>query len=214
METIGQEKFITNSSVPTAEESKNNGTDEIVIKYYLNLCQAILYFIMSVILFPLFYFFAIDIQYKHIAIVDREKKVLIIGSKGVAGCCTCCVTYKTEFDLNGIKSVSFRLEERGSDIMFSDNKSYLICCDIYSTRGQKVNLFRYIKYTKEKYNEFVSFFKQFTEVIEEGVQGKHIGDIPGENEITEIKEITPKDEENNIESKPSFNESAPLPLMP
>ena len=56
METIGQEKFITNSSVPTAEESKNNGTDEIVIEYYLNLCQAILYFIMSVIFFPLFYF--------------------------------------------------------------------------------------------------------------------------------------------------------------
>ena len=59
-------------------------------------------------------------------------------------------------------------------------------------------------------NQFY-FLNNLLEVIEEKV--KPLNNIKTDNDIPSENEITTRDEQNNIESKPSFNEAAPMPVM-
>ena len=162
----------------------------------------------------LFYLFLIKTPYSLIMKVDKKKKVLIFGYKGIADCCSCCLSYPQQYDLNGIKNVKFKIIELNtSKKIFSANieKAYYIDCIVYSLRGESSMLFSGVLLTKEKYDELVLFLKQFTEVIEEIV--KTLKDLKTGNDIPNKNEITTNDEQNNIESKPSFNEGAPIPAM-
>ena len=235
METIENENLTTNIPEPNIEKINNIIIDEITIHYLIDSCQFVVHIIIT-ILFPLFfYIFMIHDPYRQIIRVNKKKKLLIMGTKGMADCCSCCVKSCVQCDLNGIKNVKLKLKEvNASNVYFRvDNadKIYLIDCDIYSLRGQSLKFCFNVKIEKEKYDEIVLFFKQFTEVIEEKEQYPNIAStyksilkekVPSENAPSENapsenvpseNEITTKGEQNNIESKPSFNEGAPMPVM-
>ena len=132
----------------------------------------------------------------------------------MADCCSCCVSGFPQYDLNGIKNVKLEINEvNASNKIFSVNidKTYLVNCYVYSIRGERSKLLHYNRFTKGEYDELVLFFKQFTEVIEERV--KPLNDIKTGNDFPSKNEIITNDEQNNIESKPSFNEGAPIPVM-
>ena len=59
-------------------------------------------------------------------------------------------------------------------------------------------------------NQFY-FLNNSLEETEEKV--KPLNNIKTDNDIPSENEITTRDEQNNIESKPSFNEAAPMPVM-
>ena len=216
MKTMETENFITNSSEPNGDKINNINQNEITILYLYDNCQAVMYIILTILIFPLFFFkFLILTPYKQVIRVDKKKKVLFLGTKGMGDCCSCCISYALQYDLEGIKNVKLKIKEVNGAFKkifsVSSDKVYFIECEVYSLSGESSRLFKNIRYKKDKYNELVLFFKQFTEVIEEKVQP--LNNIKTDNDIPSENEITTRDEQNNIESKPSFNEAAPMPVM-
>jgi len=210
-----KENLITNISESNDEKINNISKNEVTIGYLYGPCIATFFIILTIIVFPIAFFrFLLAIPYRQVIRVDKKKKVLILGTRSMADCCFCCGSTTLQYDLNGIKNVKLEITEvNASNKIFSVNidKEYYIKCIVYSLRGESSYLLTQIIFTKEKYDEFVLFFKQFTEVIEEIV--KPLNDIKTGNDIPNKNEITTNDEQNNIESKPSFNEGAPLPDM-
>ena len=210
METMDNENLITNTSESNDEKINNISKNEITISYFYGPCDIASNIILTIICPIFFYKFLFQKSYKQVIRVDKKKKILIIGRKGIADCCSCCVSYFDQYDLNGIKNVKFKIQEINvSKKKFSVNidKAYYITCYVYSIRGESSQFF-YNTFTKEKYDELVLFFKQFTEVSEEIV--KTLNDLKTGNDIPSKNEITTNDEQNNIESKPSFNDAAPI----
>ena len=94
-------------------------------------------------------------------------------------------------------------------------KLYFINGYVYSTNNDCETLFSDIEYTNEKYNQFISFFKKYVNIIDEPLEmiknGCNCESIEN-NEIITTKNNN--DEENNIiEGKPSINESAAIPVV-
>ncbi len=212
---MDKENLITNTSDSNDEKINNISKDEITVHYFYGPCIATMYIIMTIIIFPIAFFkYLLLTPYRRVIRVDKKKKILILGDKGMADCCSCCVSGFPQYDLNGIKNVKLEINEvNASNKIFSVNidKTYLVNCYVYSIRGERSKLLHYNRFTKGEYDELVLFFKQFTEVIEERV--KPLNDIKTGNDFPSKNEIITNDEQNNIESKPSFNEGAPIPVM-
>ena len=136
--------------------------------------------------------------------IDKKKKTLIKGGKPIIYCCNCCFSSQRIYDLDEIKNVKIKVISQ-QDPLKGFGKIHLIECYIYSNNDESEILFSNIKYTKEKYDEFVTFFKKYIPTIEEPLDfEKNDYIIPNEIDIK-------TGEQNNIESKPSINESAPIP---
>ena len=211
METMRNENLITNTSDSNDEKINNISKDEITLHYIESPFLMILF---SILMPVFFYLFLFKMAYKAIMRVDKKKKVLIIGQKAIADCCYYCLMNTKQYDLNAIKNIKFKRKEVNvSNTIFGSNieKEYDVDGIVYSFRGESSYIFYYYRMTKEKYDEFVLFFKQFTEVIEE-IENP-LKDLKIDNDIPSKNEITTNDEQNNIESKPSFNEGAPIPAM-
>ena len=56
MKTMETENFITNSSEPNGDKKNNINQNEITILYLYDNCQAVMYIILTILIFPLFFF--------------------------------------------------------------------------------------------------------------------------------------------------------------
>ena len=204
METIEKENILVNTKEPNTEEIKD--IDEIIIRDDKFTCCDIIMYIVFLIIFPIFFPFLLFVPSTIIIIkLDKKKKILTKGYKPIIQCCSCCSQIRRIFDLNDVKNVKIQVTSENDPIK-GFSKIYFIEGYIYSNNDESECLFSNIKYTKEKYDEYVSFFKKYITTIEEPLEIEQNGNIiPYEIDIT-------TGEQNNIESKPSINESAPIPI--
>ena len=99
------ENLITNTIEWKDEKINNISKNEITTHYLYGPCEAILYIIASIILFPFFFKFLLLQPFREVIRVNKKKKVLILGDKGMADCCSCCLSHVEQYDLNGVKNV-------------------------------------------------------------------------------------------------------------
>ena len=192
------------------EETSGNEIDEIVVEYLKHPCFAVFLFFFAIpfipFVFPVIIIWFVD-PYKRIIIYDGINKLLKLSYRGILGCscpCACMGTAAKIYNLSQVQKVKiFRTSIPDPKIGF--NQIYFINCDIYSTNGQIESLFSNIKYSKEKFDEFVSFFQKHlnTEVIPLEVD---IDDIENNdnNAVYPLDDTTP--------TKPANDESAPKPV--
>ena len=201
MEAIEKDNLVVTAIEPNEEEI--NDKDEIRIIDNISCCEMTILIVFSI--FPVFFIILFICQpLIRMIRIDKKKKTLIKGGKPIIYCCYCCFSNERIYDLNEVKNVKILVTSR-DDPLKGFSKIYFIEGYIYSNNDQCECLFSNIKYTKEKYDEYVSFFKKYIATIEEPLEFAKDGNIvPNEIDIT-------TGEENNIESKPSINESAPIP---
>ena len=180
-------------------ESNENDTDEIVIRYMMNCCTAFIsvLFAMIFIWCPIFlYFVVIRGGYKQVIVIDKKKKTLIIGQRGIFSCCFCCIFDKKTFFLNEIKNVKIQVVSQ-NDPSIGFGELYFINGYIYSQDDKCETLFENIEYTSEKYKNFVSFFKKYIPTIDDLYEGKKFPKVDDE-----------------YPSKYEINEDAAMPVSP
>ena len=202
MEAIEKDNLVVTAIEPNEEEI--NDKDEIRIIDNIYCCEMTIMIVFSIVC-PIFFIILFICQpFIKMIRIDKKKKTLIKGGKPIIYCCNCCFSKERIYDLNEVKNVKILVTSR-DDPLKGFSKIYFIEGYIYSNNDQCECLFSNIKYTKEKYDEYVSFFKKYIATIEEPLEFAKDGNIvPNEIDIT-------TGEENNIESKPSINESAPIP---
>ena len=162
MEAIEKDNLVLNTIEPNTEA--NNGIDEIQINEVS--CVELTIMTISSIIFPLiFILFFIVIPYIKMIRIDKKKKILIRGDKSIINCCTCCFCSQRIYDLNEVKNVKIQVTSQ-NDPMKGFAKIYKISCYIYSNNDDCERLFSNIKYTKEKYDKYVTFFKKYITTTE------------------------------------------------
>ena len=197
-------EYILNTYEPKIE-SNDKGTDEIVICYIENCCTIFFAVIISIIFLwqlCVFYFNLIHGGYKKIVVIDKKREALIIGERGILSCCSCCCCcclFKDKiFFLNEIKNVKIQVTSK-DEPKIGFGKLYYINGYIYTQSDKCETLFENIEYTNEKFNKFVSFFKNY---------------IPTIDEFYEIKKKkTPKDN-NDYPRKSEISEDAAMHITP
>ena len=216
METTENEKESLNNFENNLKSNEKD-TDEIIISYKYNCCEIFLpvLWIYFFLWCPyVFYESLIHDQHKKVIIIDKKKKLLILAHRGIISCCDCCVFKDKIYDLNEIKNVKIQVSSRDNPKV-GFGKLYFINGYVYSTNNDCETLFSDIEYTNEKYNQFISFFKKYVNIIDEPLE--MIKNGCNCESIENIEIITTKnsgDEENNIiEGKPSINESAAIPVV-
>ena len=200
METIEKDNILVNTIEPNTEDI--NDIDEIIFSGKLTCCEIIQIIVFSIIFPFLILVISVTPSIKIIRL-DKKKKILTKGTKPIIQCCSCCFSTERIFDLNDVKNIKIQVISQNDPIK-AFNKLYFIEGYIYSNNDECECLFSNIIYTKEKFDEYVSFFKKHISTIEEPLEFEKDG-VPNEIDIT-------TGEQNNIESKPSINESAPLPV--
>ena len=203
MEAIEKDNLVVNTIKPNIEE--NNDKDEIRIADD-NSCCALLVMGLFTLTFPIMFFVAfMCLPSIGMIRIDKKKKILIKGGKPLIHCCDCCFSNNKIYDLNEVKNIKIKVTSK-PDPAKGFGKIYFIEGYIYSNNDECECLFSNIRYTKEKYDGYVSFFKKYIATIEEPLEFEKDDNIaPNEIDIT-------TGEQNNIESKPSINESAPIPI--
>ena len=188
METVQADKFIINSNNLNNQNNNipNNviAKEQIIVSYFYGCCLAILFIAVSIIfLWCPFYliFFGIFTPYKRIVTIDEERKVLIIGSKGIIGCCS---FDETTYHLSQIKKVRIFVTWK-PDPKIGFNKLYFINCEIYSLEGEKNALFMDIPYEEAKYKQFISFFQRHLDTEFDPLE-TIFNTLPKENDLVDI----------------------------
>ena len=218
METVQADKFIINSNNLNNQNNNipNNviAKEQIIVSYFYGCCLAILYITVSIIfLWCPFYliFFGFFTPYKRIVTIDEERKTLIIGNKGIMGC---CYFNETTYHLSQIKKVRIFVTWK-PDPKIGFNKLYFVNCEIYSLTDEKNDLFVDVPYEEGKFNQFIAFFQRHLttefEPIENAISAINVIPVDGNNTIG----ISPVDNSAPIDqviAKPSINESAALPV--
>ena len=216
METVQADKLIINSNNLNNQNNNipNNviANEQIIVSYFYGCCLTILYITVSIIfLWCPFYliFFGFFTPYKRIVTIDEERKVLIIGSKGIVGC---CFFDETTYHLSQIKKVRIFVTWK-PDPKIGFNKLYFINCEIYSLTDEKNNLFVDVPYEEGKFNQFVAFFQRHVNIefepIENAISAINVIPVDGNNTIFPADNQAPIDQ---AIAKPSINESAALPI--
>ena len=134
---------------------KTNGIDKIDAYYHLDCCllTIMLFFSFAFICFPfIFYFLLIRVPYKTIYYIDEEEKEIVVGNKGVLGCCMCCVFDKNNYIIKDINKVIIFIE---SKLNF---KKKIVTCEFYKVNGDKQVFFKNLDIKEEKLNEIEAFF--------------------------------------------------------
>jgi hypothetical protein len=146
-----------------------------------------------------------------VAAIDEERKTLIIGNKGIMGC---CYFNETTYHLSQIKKVRIFVTWK-PDPKIGFNKLYFVNCEIYSLTDEKNDLFVDVPYEEGKFNQFIAFFQRHLttefEPIENAISAINVIPVDGNNTIG----ISPVDNPAPIDqviAKPSINESAALPV--
>ena len=182
-------------------ESNEKGIDEIVILYMQDNWNIFFNIFMSIVFICcpfIFYFGLIHGGYKKVVVIDKKREALIIGERGILSSCSCCCLFrKKTFFLNEIKNVKIQVTSK-DDPEIGFGKLYYINGYIYTQSDKCETLFEDIEYTNEKFNKFVSFFKNY---------------IPTIDEYKNKKKKTPKDN-NDYPRKSEINEDAAMHITP
>ena len=166
---VENEKYQLNTYEPKIENNEKD-IDEFVIKYYYGCCIAFILIFSSLIFlwFPFLpYWYLIHIPFKKVIVLDKKKKTIIIGDRGIFNCC--CVYNKITYFLKDIKNAKILVSSR-DDPKIGFSKLYFINGYIYSQNNECRTLFSDIAYTKEKYDKFVSVFKKYINTIDEPLE--------------------------------------------
>ena len=218
MENVQSDKFIVNSN--NLNNQNNNihnyiiNKEQIIVSYFYGCFTAVIYIAISIIfIWCPFYIilFCIVIPYKRIAAIDEERKTLIIGNKGIMGC---CYFNETTYHLSQIKKVRIFVTWK-PDPKIGFNKLYFVNCEIYSLTDEKNDLFVDVPYEEGKFNQFIAFFQRHLttefEPIENAISAINVIPVDGNNTIG----ISPVDNSAPIDqviAKPSIDDSAALPV--
>ena len=93
----------------------DNGIDEIIISYYFSFCVMSLYIFVSIIFIwcPIAaYFILVRERYKDVIVIDKRRKTLILGSRGVMSCCNRCLFDRKTYNLYDIKNVKIQVTHK------------------------------------------------------------------------------------------------------
>ena len=167
MNNLNKLNDITNS-----EEKYTKEIDEIEIEHITHPCLAVFLFIICMIFIPFNIVLIVtgcDMYYKKIIFYDEVEKELIKTFVGIwksCKCCECLQPNKRIYDLTQIQKVKI-YRTSIPDPVVAFKKIYFIKCDIYSLDNQTETVFDRIPYSKEKFDEFVTFFQKHlnTEII-------------------------------------------------
>ena len=91
-------------------------------------------------------------------IIDEIKEKLLLAGEGIFSCCRCTRFILKTYYLSEIKKIRIYLSSI-PDPKIGFHKFYFINCDVYSLNNELESLFSNIEYSKEKFDEFVSFFQ-------------------------------------------------------
>ena len=203
MEMTENGKYLLNIYEPKIE-SNESSTDKLVIRDYLGCCMTFVISLFGILFMAnpiIFYYCLFRVAHKQIIVIDKKSKTLIIGDRGIFGCCSCCIFKKKTYFLNGIKNVKIQVISKDNPNVGFD-KLYFINGYIYSQKDECETLFTDIEYTNEKYNNFVSFFKKYIHTIEEPLEMI-------KNEFI----MVPKDNDD-YPSNPETNEGPAMAIIP
>ena len=200
---------ITLNNFNNDKEKNIEEVDELILSDNSSCGLIIFYTIITIFSFFMIipiYFLWCQEPYKQSLFFDGINKVLVLLNIGICDCCSCSRHASKTYELSQIQKVRI-YKTSMPDPKFGFKKIYYINGDIYSLENQKESLFTKIDYSKERFDEFINFFRKHfnTEVITE--------DIPMEVGID-----TNNDGNNNafplldqgiqIPIKPSIDESA------
>ena len=208
------------TSDPENAENENKKTnqdsiDELTVVYFFKCCSifVIIFTIVYIILiwFPvLFFCFYCAAPYKRVVIIDEDKQILIVCNKGMI---PCCKLNPKSYALKNIQKVRIYVTWQ-PDPNIGFNKLYCINCEIYSIDGQNEELFSTIKYDKETFDRYISYFKKhFNTEFEPIEMAKRADEYSGLNNGNIVDNNYPE-EKDIIETKPIVDESAALPILP
>ena len=160
----------------------------------------------------MFFIFGCMADYKKMMRVDKKNKVLKVYDKALIPCC--CDYFVKSYYFTTIKKIRIYVYSK-PDPKIGFSKLYFINCEIYSIDGQKEYLFSRVKYDKELFDRYVSFFKKYfdTEVepIEMAKDMTAFDILIMNNPISNSNEY-PEESEINT-NKPNNNEGAALPVF-
>ena len=191
--------FPAKKEIITSKDKKDeNQPDELFLYYHFKCCSFVIIFMtfVYIILFPFFFILYCTQPYKRFVIIDSIKQILILCSKAMIPCCK--LGAKT-FALNSIKKVVVFITWK-ADEKIGFKKLYFINCDLISIDGMNERIIDNIEYEENKLNDYLTFFRKYFDTEFKPADGEKNPDFPNT-------------EENNIDTKPSMNEDAPLPIF-
>ena len=216
MEESNNDKIIFNTLPNESDNDKetNDGIDELIILYYFTICSCpfIIFIIFLLIYLPLFFLYGCISDYKKMMQVDKKNKVLKIYDKALISC-GCKHNLKSYYFTTIKKIRIYAYSTPDPKIGFS--KLYFFNCEIYSVDGQKEDLFSGIKYDKESFDRYVSFFKKYFDTEVEPIEmAKDMNILDEFNINNPISNSNEYPEESEIKTnKPDNNEGAALPVF-
>ena len=214
METLNTNKLLANNITNEENKITINKIDELIVLYYYKVCGCpnIFFTIWFTILLPLLFIDYCCNPYKKVVTIDKNNNILIICDKAMIPCCN---LNPKSYSLTTIKKIRIYVYST-PDPQIGFNKLYFINCEIYSINGEKEDLFSAIKYDKESFDSYVSFFKKYfdTEVepIETAKDKDEYNISDGNNNFILNENEYPKESEI-ITTKPEINEGAAVPVV-
>ena len=216
MEESNNDQIVFNTLPNESDNDKetNDGIDELIILYYFTICSCpfIIIIIVLVINLPMFFIFGCTAPYKKMMQVDKKNKVLKVYDKALISC-GCNRNIKSYY-FTTIKKIRIYVYST-PDPKIGFSKLYFINCEIYSVDGQKEDLFSGIKYDKESFDRYVSFFKKYFDTEVEPIEmAKDMNILDEFNINNPISNSNEYPEESEIKTnKPDNNEGAALPVF-
>ena len=213
MDNLNANKLLVNNITNEENKITINKIDELIVLYYYKICGCsnIFFTIWFTILLPLLFIYYCCNPYKKVVTIDKNNNILIICDKAMIPCCN--INPKSYY-FTTIKKIRIYVYSK-PDPQIGFNKLYFINCEIYSIDGQKEYLFSRVKYDKELFDRYVSFFKKYFDTEVEPIEmAKDMtafdilmmnNPISNSNEYPEESEI--------ITTKPEINEDAAVPVV-
>ena len=216
MEESNNDKLNFNTLPNESDNDKetNDGIDELIILYYFTICSCpfIIVIIILLIYLPMFFIFGCMADYKKMMRVDKKNKVLKVYDKVLISC-GCNHNIKSYY-FTTIKKIRIYVYSK-PDPKIGFSKLYFINSEIYSFDGQNEDLFSNIKYDKETFDRFASFFKKYFDTEVEPIEmakDMTIFDMFHINNPLSNSNQYPLESEIST-NKPDNNEGAALPVF-
>jgi len=159
METSTNKILISNYS--DNNEKNRKAIDKIILQILTPACLRI-FFIILAILMPFEIFLLWFVPYRRVIIIDEVKAAIIIAVEKICySCnCSCCIKNEKIYYLSQIKKVKIYLSSI-PDPQIGFHKKYFINCDVFSIDNALESLFSNVEYSKERIDEFISFFQRY-----------------------------------------------------
>ena len=213
MDNLNTNKLLANNITNEENKTTINKIDELIVLYYYKICGCpnIFFTIWFTILLPLLFIYYCCNPYKKVVTIDKNNNILIICDKAMIPCCN---LNPKSYSLTTIKKIRIYVYST-PDPQIGFNKLYFINCEIYSIDGEKEDLFSAIKYDKESFDRYVSFFKKYFDTEVEPIEmAKDMNILDEFNINNPISNSNEFPEESEIKTnKPDNNEGAALPVF-